>query len=83
MANEILVKVGTQILFGDHAGDYVGGTGNNKLEIGTPTDVQIACASLAAGAARQSAKVDLGGGKGPNVFSNDEFRDGYRPGCWR
>lgn len=60
MANEILQKVGTQILFGDHAGDYVGGTGNNKLEVGTPTEVQIACASLAAGAARQSAKVDLG-----------------------
>ncbi len=60
MANEILQKVGTQILFGDHAGDYDGGTGNNKLEVAGATDVQIACASLAAGAARQSAKVDLG-----------------------
>lgn len=60
MANEILQKVGTQILFGDHAGDYAGGTGNNKLEVAGATDVQIACASLAAGAARQSAKVDLG-----------------------
>jgi hypothetical protein len=60
MANEVLLKIGTQILFGDHAGDYVGGTGNNKLEVGTPTDVQISCANLAAGAARQSVKVDLG-----------------------
>jgi hypothetical protein len=59
MANQILTLVGTQILFGDHAGDYVGGSGNNKLEVGTPTDVQITCAGLAAQAARQSAKVDL------------------------
>lgn len=68
MANEILQKVGTQILFGDHSGDYVGGSGNNKLEIGTPTDVQISCANLAAGAARQSAKVDLGA-KRPRAYS--------------
>jgi hypothetical protein len=60
MANEVLLKVGTQILFGDHAGDYIGGTGNNKLKIGTPLEIQMATANLAAGAARQSAKADLG-----------------------
>lgn len=65
MANEILQKVGPQILFGDHAGDYVGGTTNNKLDVGAIAAggdqiPQISCASLAAGAGRQSAKVNLG-----------------------
>ncbi len=60
MANEVLLKVGTQVLFGNHSGSYVGGTGNNKLEVGTPTDVQINCTGLVAGAARQSTKADLG-----------------------
>ncbi len=58
--NEVLVKVGGQIVFADHATDYVGGTGNNSLEIAGSTDVQIDTTDLAAGAARQSAKVDLG-----------------------
>jgi hypothetical protein len=60
MANEILKKVGGQIVFADHATDYIGGTGNNSLEIAGSTDVQIDVTDLAAGAARQSAKVDLG-----------------------
>lgn len=60
MANEILQKVGTQIVFADHGGDYIGGTGNNALEVGGGVDVQIDVTNLAAGAARQSVKVDLG-----------------------
>lgn len=65
MANAVLLVVGIQVLFGDHAGDYVGGTGNNKLDIGAIAAggaqiPQITAASLAAGAAIQSAKVDLG-----------------------
>lgn len=60
MPNEVLQKVGTQIIFADHATDYVGGTGNNSLEIDGSQDVQIDVTDLAAGAARQSVKKDLG-----------------------
>lgn len=59
MPNEILLKVGTQISFADHAGDF-SPTAANSLEQGTPTDVQLSLASVADTAARQSAKVDLG-----------------------
>jgi len=57
MANEIRQKVGTQILFADHAGDFAA-TAANNLEQGTPVDVQLTLASLAAG--RQSARFDFG-----------------------
>ncbi len=59
-ANEIttIVKTG-QLVFADHAGDYIGGTGNNSLEIASSTDVQLAPGALVAAAARQSTKVDL------------------------
>jgi hypothetical protein len=60
-ANEVLTKVDTpQFVFADHGTDYIGGTGNNSLEIAGSTDVQIDVTSLGAGAARQSAKIDLG-----------------------
>ena len=60
-ANEVQTKVDTpQFVFADHATDYIGGTGNNSLEIAGSTDVQIDVTDLGAGAARQSAKVDLG-----------------------
>lgn len=60
-ANEILTKVDTpQFVFADHGGDYIGGSGNNSLEIAGSTDVQLTTASLAAGAAVQSDKIDLG-----------------------
>lgn len=63
MANEIKRKLITgQIVFADHATDYAGGTGNNSLQITGARDVQIDVTDLAAGAARQSAKVDLGNG---------------------
>ncbi len=60
MANEVLQKVGTQISFGDHAGDFVGGATKTSIEIGVPTDVQLALVSVAAGAGRESAKFDFG-----------------------
>ena len=62
--NLVLVTVGTQIVFADHASDYVGGGGNNSLEIAGSTDAQIDIApagvGLASQLARQSVKVDLG-----------------------
>ena len=58
--SEVLLKVGTQISFGDHAGDFVGGATKSSIEIGTPTDVQLALASVGDTAGRESAKVDLG-----------------------
>lgn len=54
-----LVTGATQISFADHAGDFSPAAAN-VLESGTPTDVQISLASVADGAARQSAKFDFG-----------------------
>ena len=52
-------KVGTQLSFADHAGDFAPATASS-LEQGTPTDVQLSLASVSDDAARQSAKFDLG-----------------------
>lgn len=52
MANEVLVKNGTQIVWADIAGDF----GDSPI-VGTH---QITLATLANGAARQGVKVDLG-----------------------
>ena len=64
MANEILLKEGTQLLFADHATDFGAApdTANNSLILGTPTDVQIDLTGVAAtGGARASTKSgDLG-----------------------
>ncbi len=59
MANEVLVKVGTQISFGDHAGDFVGGATKTSIEV-AGTDVQLALTGLASGLGRESAKFDFG-----------------------
>ncbi len=59
MPNEVLVKVGTQLSFADHAGDFAAAAGTS-LEVGTPTNVDLATASLANGSAVNSDKVDLG-----------------------
>lgn len=59
MTNLIYRTVGTQICFADHAGDFNPAAANDLTQ-GTPTEVQISLASVADGAARQSAKVDLG-----------------------
>jgi len=60
MANEILRKVGTQIIFADHAADFTGGTAKTSLEVATATDVQLDLTTLTNGAGRESAQVDLG-----------------------
>ncbi len=60
MANEVLLKVGTQLSFADHATDFVGGAAKTSLEQAGATDVQIDLTSLADTAGRESAKVDLG-----------------------
>jgi len=59
MANEILLKVGTQLSFADHAGDF-GPAAGTTLEAGGQTDVQMQTASLANAAAVNSSKADLG-----------------------
>lgn len=58
--NLSLVKYGTQLLFADHATDFVGGqpaTANNSLVVGTPTNVQMNLSVLATAAMWQSAKT--------------------------
>lgn len=64
MANKVLTdeQDGTpkQMCFADHGADFAGGAAGTSLEFGTPTDVQWDSTDLADGAARQSAKCDLG-----------------------
>lgn len=64
MANEVLIKYGTQLLFADHGTDFgaAPATAGNSLIIGAPTDVQIDLTGVAAsGGARESDKTgDLG-----------------------
>lgn len=63
MANKLLIQAqdGTpkQISFADHAGDF-SPTAANVIEIGTPTDVQMALASVTNTSYAQSAKFDFG-----------------------
>ena len=59
MANEVLVKVGTQIRFFVTASFSPVDPATNWT-IGTPTDVALTLSGVASAAARQSAKVDLG-----------------------
>lgn len=75
MANEILLKVGTQLCFADHAADFVGGAAQTSLEQAGSTDVQIDLTSLADGAGRESAKVDLGATRAAqySVMASMEF----------
>jgi len=73
MANEYLVKQGTQFLFADHATDFGAApatAGNSKIR-GAPTDVQMDLTGVAAtGGARESAKLDLTATHAP-VFDVD------------
>jgi len=59
MANEVLVKTGAQFSFADHANDF-SPTAAYNLEQGGHTDVQLQFASVAAAAAVNSTKADLG-----------------------
>lgn len=56
-----------QFLFADHATDFgaAPATAANSLIIGTPTDAQMDCGGVAAGAGRQSAKFDFGTDRPP------------------
>jgi hypothetical protein len=56
---DITYEVGAQWSFADHSGDFAPGAGTT-LERGSQTDVQFTLSGLVAGAARQSAKFDLG-----------------------
>lgn len=64
MAAELLEKVGTQICFADHAGDF-NPAAKTDLRVGTPTEVQLSLASLANDAGRESAKFDFGATRAP------------------
>jgi len=64
----VLQVYGTQLSFADHGTDFHNGTpaqpatAANSLIIGTPTEVQMNLSVIAAAAAWQSVKADLGGG---------------------
>ncbi len=59
MPNEVLQKTGTQFSFADHGGDH-GPAAANQIEVGTPTDVDLAVLNVANGAAVNSDKFDFG-----------------------
>lgn len=59
MANEVLVKQGTQVRF-FITGSFSPADAGTNFSVGTPTDVAITLAGVANAAARQSLKVDLG-----------------------
>lgn len=59
MANEVLVKQGTQIRF-FVTGSFSPVDAGTNFTVGTPTDVVLTLASVADAAGRQSTKVDLG-----------------------
>lgn len=63
LPDSILYIVGTQIIFRDVT-DY-NPAAANKLEVGSPTYVQLDLTSVANNAARQSAKADLGANRPP------------------
>ncbi len=66
---DVSLKTTTQVVFADHAGDFAGGADAvYSMEVGTPTDVQILMSGVSDGAARQSAKVDLGATR-PEAYS--------------
>ena len=70
-----VVQVGTQIIFADHATDFVGGADKTSLEVAAATDVQLDLTDVADGAGRESAKVDLGASRAPSfsVLASFEF----------
>lgn len=74
MANDVLLTVGTQIIFADHATDFVGGAAKTSLEV-AGTDVQLDLTDLANTAGRESAKVDLGATRAAeySVMASFEF----------
>lgn len=73
--NDVLIKVGTQLTFADHATDFVGGAAKTSLEQAGSTDVQLDLTSVADTAGRESAKVDLGAARAArySVMATMEF----------
>ena len=77
MANEILVKVGTQIAFGVDADFNPADDGTNFVDDLDTIDVVLTLASVATGAGRQSAKCDLGEKRAESytVYAAVDFTD--------
>ena len=63
--NAVKRATGAQFVFGDHAGDFAGGTAKTSLEIAATTDFQITMNSLADDDMAESAKVDLTATRAP------------------
>jgi len=78
-AGDATLTVGTQICFGDHDGDFVGGATKTSLEV-SPTDVQIALASVADDAGRESDKFDFGPNRAPKYSIMASFEFAATPG---
>lgn len=74
MANEILVKTGTQLVFADHGTDFAGGAAKTSIEV-SGTDVQLDLTGVADGAAREGDKFDFGAtwAKGGRFMAALEF----------
>jgi len=64
MASDVSLTVGTQILF-NLAASYNPANALTDIELGTPTDVALDLTDVAAGAAEQSVKADLGANRAP------------------
>lgn len=75
MANEVLLKVGTQITFADHGTDFIGGAAKTSLEQAGSTDVQLDTTDVADTAGRESVKIDLGATRAArySVMASMEF----------
>jgi hypothetical protein len=59
MPNDVLQVVGTQVAF-YVTGDYSPADPGTDFKVGSPTEAVLTLSGVATGAARQSAKVDLG-----------------------
>ena len=64
LPDQLVLQVGTQIIFADHGTDFVGGAAKTSLEV-AGTDVQLDTTDLADTAGRESVKVDLGASRAP------------------
>lgn len=81
MANEVLVKQGTQLRF-FVTGSFSPADAGTNFTVGTPTDVVLTLASVADAAGRQSTKQDLGATRAAqySVFGCVDFT-GETPGA--
>ena len=77
MPQDLAIVTGQQILF-NNAGTY-SPTALNNIELGTATDVAFNPVNLAAAAAHQSAKVDLGATRAPEYAVHAAFEFATAP----